>query len=227
MTETYSPTGENEQNQEHKNNDSDSDNSKSETIQRRQDKGFDFLNYFLNRPAQASQNQQQQRAAQPQQYQSQQQPLTQQQQQQLQQLILQQQRLKQLQQQLQQYQQPAQQYQQPAQQYQQQGRTVDINYQDNSIQQQQQLDALNRDGGYGNVGIGGGYQSGYAPKEIGISIGAGKPPNVVGVGNILTLLPRIINVLSAGGKVMFGLELGNNFYFGPVGAKPLGKAIYG
>lgn len=78
--------------------------------------------------------------------------------------------------------------------------------------------ALNREGGYGGVGIGNGYAQ--QPREIGINIG-GKP--VVQVGSILQLLPRIFNVLSAGGKVMFGVELGNNFYFGPVGAKPLGK----
>lgn len=176
------------------------------------------MKYFMgNSPqaqAQAQQNQvqPQQNQVQPRQYQ---QPLTIQQQHQLQQQQLSQQQ-QQRQQQLQQLQQ-----QQLLQQLQQlQAARSNEVIQDNTVHQQQQQ-TVNREGGYGTVGIGG-YQQ---PKQIGISIGGGgaKPGNVISVGNILTLLPRIINVLSAGGKVMFGVELGNNFYFGPVGAKPLYK----
>lgn len=194
----------------------DSLEQKTDNLTRRQDNGFDFMKYFMgNSPqAQAQQNQiqPQQNQVQPRQYQ---QPLSLQQQHQLQQQQLTQQQ-QQRQQQLQQLQQ-----QQLLQQLQQlQAARSNEVLQDNTAHQQQQQ-TVNREGGYGTIGIGGYNQQ---PKQIGISIGGGaKPGNVVSVGNILTLLPRIMNVLSAGGKVMFGVELGNNFYFGPVGAKPLYK----
>ncbi|XP_015910123.2 uncharacterized protein [Parasteatoda tepidariorum] len=216
----------------------------NQTISRRQDGGFDLVSYFLNGNPVAQQSQQQQ-SQQTQQAAPSQQYLTIQQQHQLQQHLLQQQQqqqqdqLKQLQiQQLQQLQQP---------------RSVDLNYQNNLVQQYQPQQNVpsSREGGIGiqlglgngyqsggggigngyqsggGVGIGNGYQGGnnYAGgqqgKEIAIQIGAGKP--ITSVGGLISLLPRIFKVLTAGGKVMFGVELGNNFYFGPVGAKPLVK----
>ncbi|KAF8796189.1 putative uncharacterized protein DDB_G0271606 [Argiope bruennichi] len=178
---------------------SDTDTTETQSINRRQDGGFDFMKYFIGRgqdvqddeePAQQQLHQVQQPLSVQQQHQLQQQILKEQQRRQQEQLLqLQQQQLVTLQQQ-----QPAATYQQVPQ---------------------------SRDGGYGSgISIGSGYGA-PQPKEIAISIGGGKP--VLQIGNILKILPRIINVLSAGGKVMFGVELGNNFYFGPVGAKPLVK----
>ncbi|GFY56584.1 uncharacterized protein TNIN_276241 [Trichonephila inaurata madagascariensis] len=190
--------------------------NQTQSIRRRQDEGFDFMNYFINR------GQQQEPATAQQQPQQRQLPLSIQQQHQLQQQALQ------LQQRRQQEQLLQLQQQQLLQVHQQQPRE---NYQDNVIQQYPaQTVALDREGGYGGVSIGSGYQqgAGYAapqPREIAISIGKGKP--ILQVGNLLPLIPRIFRVLSGGGKVMFGVELGNNFYFGPVGAKPLSKAVLG
>ncbi|KFM80473.1 hypothetical protein X975_09060, partial [Stegodyphus mimosarum] len=216
-------TDKHEQNKQQLKDDSSINSSHNISVQRRQDNGFDFMSYFMGRQA----PQQQQANAGQQQLQQAQQPLNLQQQHQLQQQQLQQQQLRQ-QQQLQQLQQ---QQLLQLQQQQQAPRSADVIYQDNAIQQQNPPQVvLQRDGGYGGVGLGNTYQSGgYGgrPKEIALNLGGNKSPNVISVGNILTLLPRIMNVLSAGGKVMFGVELGNNFYFGPVGAKPIGKPIYG
>ncbi|GFQ68024.1 uncharacterized protein TNCT_331591 [Trichonephila clavata] len=190
--------------------------NQTQGIQRRQDEGFDFMNYFINR------GQQQEPATAQQQVQQRQQPLSIQQQHQLQQQALQLQQRRQQEQLLQLQQQQLVQLQQ---------QLPRENYQDNVIQQYPaQTVALDREGGYGGVNIGSGYQQGggYAapePREIAISIGKGKP--ILQVGNLLPLIPRIFKALSGGGKVMFGVELGNNFYFGPVGAKPLAKGILG
>ncbi|GFT06659.1 uncharacterized protein NPIL_670701 [Nephila pilipes] len=195
--------------------------NQTQSIQKRQDGGFDFMNYFVN-GGQQQQQQQEEPATAQQQLQQRQLPLSIQQQHQLQQQVLQQQQRRQQEQLLQLQQQ------QLLQLHQQQPR--EVNYQDNVIQQYPgQTVALERDGGYGGISIGSGYQQGAVhaaqPREIAISIGKGKP--ILQVGNLLPLIPRIFKVLSAGGKVMFGMELGNNFYFGPVGAKPLPKAILG
>ncbi|CAL1272246.1 unnamed protein product [Larinioides sclopetarius] len=169
----------------------------AQTIDRRQDGGFDFMKYFVGRGQQEDEEPAQQQLHQVQQ------PLSILQQHQLQQQILKEQQRRQQEQlqQLQQQQLVTLQHQQPA-----------VSYQ---VPQ-------GREGGYGGgLSIGSGYV-GARPKEIAINIGGGKP--ILQIGNLLKILPRIFNVLSAGGKVMFGVELGNNFYFGPVGAKPLVKA---
>ncbi|KAG8194536.1 hypothetical protein JTE90_013284 [Oedothorax gibbosus] len=201
--------------------------NESQQIQRRQ--GFDFMSYFMKKNAQ-SQPQQTQAAQQPDQLQPQASQI--QQQHLLQQQLLQEQQRRQLeqlqnlqqQQILQQQQTPhSESYQNQLQQLQQliqlqkQQRTPPADaYQQQEQQYQPQVADVHREGGYGQ-----GYSQGYdsQPRQIGVNIG-GKP--IVQVGSILPLLPRIFNVLNAGGKVMFGVELGNNFYFGPVGAKPLG-----
>ncbi|GBM70663.1 hypothetical protein AVEN_187334-1 [Araneus ventricosus] len=176
---------------------SDTNPTEAQTIDRRQDEGFDFMKYFVGRGQQEDEEPAQQQLHQVQQ------PLSVQQQHQLQQQILKEQQRRQQEQllQLQRQQLVTLQQQQPA-----------VAYQV----------PLSRDGGYGGgISIGNGY-AGAQPKDFAISIGGGKP--IFQIGNIFKILPRIINVLSAGGKVMFGVELGNNFYFGPVGAKPLVKA---
>ncbi|GIX76767.1 uncharacterized protein CDAR_20921 [Caerostris darwini] len=191
-----------------RNNRTDKDTEKPnqpQEIQRRQDEGFDLLKYFINGGSQQPQDaavatQPRQSQQQPQQ----QQALSIQQQHQLQQQVLQLQQKRQKEQ--------LQQLQHQQLQQLQQGRAA--NYPDSSALQQAL--PVSRNGGYG-IGVGDEYAA--SPKEIAINIGGGKP--VISIGRILPLLPKIFRALSTGGKVMFGVELGNNFYFGPVGAKPL------